>query len=229
VFAVAAVCVVLAAAACGGSDGDSGTDIGGVDPEERDREQPQASEGTSVAPYIQALLDEHSAAVDEILSNPQVARDPDSPAVQRYVELYEPDSDVPDQVMEAWVEAADRGERARPSDPDQPMNILRIDGEVDVVAEDEVTFPVCDEQRLVVEDADGNVVDDLTYEPLRGEGTAVHVEGRWFLRRIDLAADPVQCGTEAEVEASVEGSGSAGTDEGGSNEDGGGDDQSGNE
>jgi hypothetical protein len=212
-----ATAVLVVTAACGSDDDGSRDDIGGVDPEQRDQDQPLASESTSVRPYVQGLLDEHSAAVDEILANPELARDDDSPVVTDYVEVYEPDSEVPDQVLATWVDMAERGERARPAEDGMPMNVLRVDGELEVVAEDEVRFPVCDEQRLVVEDADGEVVDELTYEPLRGQATAVHVDGRWYLRRIDLAPDPMpSCATdgdEAESDDSAEDSG--GADEGG--------------
>ena len=77
------------------------------------------------------------------------------------------------------------------------MNVLRVDGEIEVVAETEVRFPVCDEQHLVVEGSDGAVIREADGVSLRGEGVAVHDDGAWYLRRIDLAEEPLPCATTA--------------------------------
>lgn len=177
-------------AGCGGSDDGSGSeaDVGGVEPEEREggEDEPAAAEGADVRPYVDALLADHAAAVNEITADPAVARDPDSEAVRRYVELYEPDSTYPDETLTSWVAMADAGQRVQPLDPGTPPTVLDLDGEVEVVSADEVRVPLCVRQQFQVVGLDGRPTQEPTTAQVPGQGVLVRVEGRWVVRQLDM-------------------------------------------
>lgn len=175
-------------AACGGGGGDSGSDaeLGGREPERREGgdEAPAASDGADVRPYVEDLLADHDAAVGEITADPDLARHADGEAVRRYVELYEPDSVRPAQVLDAWVQMADAGQRVQPLDPEAPPTVLDLDGEIEVVSADEVRFPLCVRQQMQVVGPDGQPVEGPTTAQLPAEGVAVRIDGRWRIREL---------------------------------------------
>jgi hypothetical protein len=201
---------VVLAVGCGGSgdgsdsDGDGGTstgaddgdDIGGVEPEERSPDTaPPAQDGADVEPYIGQLLADHDAAVNEITADPELARDPDSSAIRRYLDVYEPDSARARELVDAWVQMADAGERVEPLDAGMPSSVTSLDSRIEVVSADEVRFQYCSRRHLQVVDADGAPVDAPSDDQLPGEAIATRVDGRWRLRQLELIEGGGTCHT----------------------------------
>jgi hypothetical protein len=187
--------VVLAA--CGGDDDTAGG--GGAD--EREVAQgagdgaPEATDAAAVQPYVERLLAEYDDVVNQIVGDPEVAADRDHPLVQQYLDLYEPGSDFALQLVDVWVERGAEGLATRPFDEGHPASLTRLDGDVEVVSGDEVSFPACIERRLVVTDGEGHTVQRTPFREQRGEGVAVRVDGEWRLRELGVDGGTGRCAT----------------------------------
>lgn len=189
---VAALVLASAALACGGGDdADGGADDIGL--EARPRDPGDAGE---VRAAIESLLRDHDRVVNQIVVGPAVVNDPAAPLVREYVALYEPGSEAVDRAIDAWADQAAAGRSTQPASPDHPAFSSRLDGEVEPVSEGEVRFPTCDEQRYGIVDAAGTLVELRPEVQVRGEGTAVLVEGRWRIRRLDVIAGAEGCREE---------------------------------
>lgn len=188
----------LLVVACGGDGGDGGEERSGGDPSgtteaRRTEVQPPASDAEGVRRYIADLLDEHDYVVNQILADPGVARDPQDPLTRRYVDLFAPDSDTPDQLLASFVEMDDAGERMEPYEPGRPMDGTRLDGDVEALAEDEARFPTCNELQYRRFGADGQVIEEHPPQVHPGEGFAVRVGGEWRLWRLSTNTEINGC------------------------------------
>jgi hypothetical protein len=193
-LAVSLTVLLLLAAACAGGGGGSGA--GGREGRGRLRpgaEQPAADDVEAVEPVLADLLERHDDVVNEVLADPEVARDDDDPLVEEYLSLYSPDSVVPEQVVEAWVADADAGRSTHPVDPGHPAVATRIDGGIQAISDDEVRFPTCSEQRYASYESDGALVEMVPYREQPGEATAVRVDGVWLLLQLDSFEGQAAC------------------------------------
>jgi hypothetical protein len=184
--------------ACGGEGNQAGDEAAETDGSRRNRPEPRATDVEEVRPYIVELLDEHDYVVDQILADPSIAGDRDSLLIQRYVDVYEPESPIPDQLIAAWVEMGEAGEHVEPYEPGLPVNATSLDGEIEAVSDDEVQFSTCNEQGHRTYGSDGQVTDEQPYQQLTGEGVAVRVDGEWRLRRIDTFDQTGGCASPGE-------------------------------
>jgi hypothetical protein len=186
--------------ACGGSGGDDGEAGGGGGDEVRtarsgDDGEPEATDAATVQPYVEALLVDYDDVVNQIVGDPEVAADPDHPLVHEYLDLYEPDSDFARQLVDTWAERGAEGLATKPFDNDHPASLTRLDGEIEVVSGDEVSFPACIERRLVVVDGEGRTTQRTPFAQQRGEGVAVRVDGEWRLRELGAINGTATCRT----------------------------------
>jgi hypothetical protein len=172
----------------GGGSRDGATSRGGAAPA-------GGGDIASVEADVEELLSEHDRLVSEILREPSVARDPDDLLVQQYVDLYEPDSARPAATIERWVALADEGRSMRPYDDTQPLVRTRIDGEIEVVADDEVTVPVCEEHRERVYQH-GRLVSGTPLAEQAGEVVVARIDGEWLLREHLARPSRPSCGQD---------------------------------
>jgi hypothetical protein len=196
---------LLLVSACGGDDGEEESDGGSSGPAEaagertRTEDEPPASDTEDVRPFIENLLDEHDHVVNQILPDPGVARDREDVLVQGYIDLFAPDSEVPDQILDSWAAMGEAGERFEPYESGRPINVTRLDGEVvamtgdDATGEDEAQFPVCSEIGYRRLDGAGQVLEDRPPEEHPGVGFAQRVDGEWRLWRIDVNIETSGC------------------------------------
>jgi hypothetical protein len=183
-------------AGCGGEDAGATDDApGGATAPDRSAE-PSGSEPDAVRPYIDTLLARNDEVVNEIVADPAVARDLTNPLVADYLELYEPDSEFAAGLVDRWVERADEGLVTQPFSEAHPPTVSSIDGEVTTISDDEVGFPYCLTQRLVVVGPGGDVQNRVELRRQRGDGVAVRVDGHWRLREITVREDTGRCERE---------------------------------
>lgn len=147
--------------------------------------QPPGTDTAAVTPVLQALVDRHDAAVAAVLSDPRVARDPESPALREYVGLFVQDTAFPTTVITAWQRDAEAGRYYAPG----PAGVLRASTvtTVTAVSADEVEFDVCIVDSIVVSDEAGNVLESSGGVDA-GRLRANRVGGVWLLR--DLTRIP---------------------------------------
>jgi hypothetical protein len=179
--------------ACGGGDGDGASPDGGqAGPEGiggRDGGEPAADDVDAVLPYLEDLLAEHDRVVAEILADPSVAEDPDGSLIGQYRDLFVPDSELPDRVIAAWADEAAAGRTVEPYDDQHPVVETFVDGEVEVVDDDEVRVPTCEVRRERTY-VDGELTGGVPMRESASETVAVRVDGRWRIssRQIDDGA-----------------------------------------
>jgi hypothetical protein len=198
---LAGVLLVGASAAC------SGDDPADVDPASGapDAESSSAAlDADEVRDQVTSLLVEYDDVVNQIIADPQVTHDPDGPLVERYLDLFEPDSEFADQALETWRTNADQGVSIKPYDDEHPANLTRLDGDVEIVSDDEVRFPTCSEFRQLVYEGD-RVVEGLPFMEQPGESVAVLSDDVWVFRRRDVFTDVPECDTEGPTEGPTEG------------------------
>jgi len=186
---------LLAAGACSsGGDDDEATgddEVAGV-PLEPNAQAP-ASDLEAVTGHVEGLLAGYEDAVNAIVLDQQVALDESSPEVEAYRDLFEPDSEVAAEALHGWRANAQVGVEYRPVE-DEPHPIRSwLDGDIEVVSDDEVRFPTCDEHHMEAYDGEGELVEEILVEGQSGEGVAVRVDGRWYLRDLELSADGAPC------------------------------------
>lgn len=186
----------LTAIACGGGDDEADTPTSDEVPDEETTittsTQPPGTSPVDVEPYIAELLVRYDDVTGQIVADPGVANDRSHPLVVEYLELVEP-GDFADGALQRWVANAAEGVSIRPYDSESPVVATQLDGPIEAVSADEVTFPTCEHQSYRKYDAQGRETEFLTRESVPGRGTAVRVNGRWRLRRLDIATNLVGC------------------------------------
>lgn len=187
-FAAGVAGALLLSVACSGDDGGGDSDA--------------AADGASarldtdrVHDQIVRLLADYDAVVNQIIAEPEVTDDPSGPLVEQYLDLFEPDSEFAGQALETWRANAADGISIEPYTEGHPANLTRLDGDIEVVSDDEVRFPTCSEFRQLVY-RDGRVVEGLPYMEQPGESVAVRGDDGWVLRRRDVFTDVPECVTD---------------------------------
>jgi hypothetical protein len=194
--------VVLAVAALAGACGDDGASAGADDDQPTgatapDRSaEPAGTDPEAVRPYLETLLGTYDRVVNEIVTDPEVARDETHPLIEQYLGLYEPGSEFAQQLVGFWVERADQGLVTQPFSDEYPITVSALDGDVESVSDDEVSFPYCVAQRLLVLGPDGAVQQRVALRNQRGDGVAVRVDGHWRLRELSVRSDTGRCESE---------------------------------
>jgi hypothetical protein len=187
------VTLPLLAGGCGDAASDSRDPaVGGAAVPDR-LDVPLGTEPEAVAAYVDDLLTSYNTSVNEIAATPTLANDPATPALEAYLGLFELDSAAASQAVAFWRNQAAVGDSTRPYSPDQPAFATRLDGSVETVSEDEVTFPTCVEVGYETVNAQGQRIDVEPGASVPGEGTAVLVDGEWRLRRLDQFAGTEGC------------------------------------
>jgi hypothetical protein len=193
-LAVAAA-VVLIAAACTGDDDSSGGSGSGDGNGSGDGEAADQLDPERLESEIIALLADYDDVVNQIIADPQVAEDADGALVDRYLDLFEPDSEFADQALETWRSNAAGDISIEPYDDAHPANLTRLDGEIEVVSDDEVRFPTCSEFRQRVYEGD-RVIEGLPFMEQPGRSTVVLIDDEWVFRRRDVFTDVPECTTD---------------------------------
>ena len=180
---------LLLSAACSGDDDTAGGAAAGDDPapDHRDAEQ--------LHDEIVRLLADYDAVVNQIIADPRVTEDPGGPLVEQYLDLFEPDSEFAGQALDTWRANAADDITIEPYDDERPANLTRLDGDIEVVSDDEVRFPTCSEFRQLVYEGD-RVVEGLPFKEQPGQSVAVLVDDGWVFRRRDVFTDVPECATD---------------------------------
>lgn len=184
------VLLLLAAVACGGGDDESA----GTGSTEDASAASATADPDRLENEILRLLADHDAVVNQIITDPAVTESGDDPLVEQYLDLYEPGSEFADQTLETWRSNAAEGISIRPYDDAHPANLTRLDGEIEVVSDDEVRFPTCQELRQIVYQGD-RVTSGVPFQAQAGESVAVLVDGSWVFQRRDVFVDAPECAT----------------------------------
>jgi hypothetical protein len=198
-LAVLASTMILACCTSSGDDGEGTGDAAseGVSASRRTQStEPPGSEPEAVRSYVEALLTGYDDAVNAIITDPDVAHDRTDPTVQGYLEVFEPRSEFADGALAGWAELADAVVTVRPLRSDSPMIESRLDGQVETVGDDEVSFAMCSDHQYRRYDGQGALQNVVDMAGRAGEGTAVRVDGEWRLRRLELRDDRPACTTE---------------------------------
>jgi hypothetical protein len=181
--------------ACSDDDDSAGAGSGDVG----DDSTSDALDADEVRDQITRLLVEYDDVVNQIIADPQVTQDSDGPLVERYLDLFEPDSEFAGQALETWRTNADDGISIKPYDDEHPANLTRLDGDVQIVSDDEVRFPTCSEFRQLVYEGE-RVVEGLPFMEQPGESVAVLTDDVWVFRRRDVFTDVPECQTESDTD-----------------------------
>jgi hypothetical protein len=187
-FAAGVAGALLSVACSGDGGGDGASDAaadGGSSRLDTDR----------VHDEIVRLLADYDAVVNQIIAEPGVTDDASGPLVEQYLDLFEPDSEFAGQALETWRANAADGISIEPYTEGRPANLTRLDGDIEVVSDDEVRFPTCSEFRQLVYEGD-RVVEGLPYKEQPGESVAVRGDDGWVLRRRDVFTDVPECATD---------------------------------
>jgi hypothetical protein len=189
--------LVVGACSSGSDDTGTGTDgeVEGVELEPTATEPP-GSDGAAVQPYVEDLLARYEATVNDILADQPAAQDPSNPALEEYLDVFEPGSDAAEETLAGWRANAEEGLTVEPSEAGEPAIASSLDGEVESVSDDEVTFPTCDEHHYGVYDAQGDPVEDVQLADQPGRGVAVRVDGQWRLRELEILGTETGCRTD---------------------------------
>jgi hypothetical protein len=192
--ALVTLVLVLVSAACSGGGG--GDDIDPVANGGRGGNDPSADDPEAVEDVVADLLERHDEVVAEALTDPSVAEDEDSELVAELRDLYTSDSEMPDEIVTAWLRDAEQGTSTHPMEVGYPTVASRVVGAVDTVSDSEVRFSLCQERRYAIYDADGQLLEMMPYQEVPGEGAAVRVDGDWLLVRLDTFDDQNECAAE---------------------------------
>ena len=115
--------------------------------------------------------------------------------------MFEPGSAAAEDAIAGWRGDAAEGITVESSEPGRPAIVVWLDGDVEVVSDVEVAFPICDRHLYRVLDGGGALAEEvrLVDRPARGE--AVLVDGRWYLRELEILTTPGACRTAGPEEA----------------------------
>lgn len=142
---------------------------------------PDATDEAAVRPVLEALIDQHDAAVGAILADPQVANDSDSAEIVAYVALFVPGSPFTEGAIEFWRNEAALGHFYRPG----PLGSL-ADSSIESIephSTDRATVLVCTTRSVVVTDAAGGTVSSEG-GMAAGLVDTVRVDGVWLLEHL---------------------------------------------
>jgi hypothetical protein len=190
------VLLVLASLTTAACTEDRGASEPADDSEPTSTTQPPGTRTARVAGLVVRLLARYDKAVSMLNANPAAAKDLQGDVAMEYRSLFEPGNADVDRALGQWANDADSGSRLQPLDEDTPINESKLDGDVTTVSADAVKFPVCDIHNYRQLDPDGKVVAEVKDQLLPGTGTAVRVDGVWYLDKLETADNAVGCATE---------------------------------
>jgi hypothetical protein len=177
--------VVLVALAVGGCGDDDDSAGGDEDATTTTRPTTTESESSGVEGEIEELLQRYDDVTAQIVADPDVSADRDHPLYADLGSLLVPDTEMTEAVINALVQSGQRGEYQLPvEDAEIPVE-RRLDGPVETVSSDEVTFPLCTVLRYRRFDGQGRQREILPGLAEPGQGFAIHIDGEWRLSRLD--------------------------------------------
>ena len=188
---VGPVAVVLAALLLAGGCGDDDEAAGReqpsttttTSPPTTTTTQPPGTEPAAVEPIVRNLLARDDEITDEIVRDPSVVLDPESPILAELAELLMPDEF--DARVRTYRQNAEAGLRFEPLNAEQTAT-TELSGEVATIDEDTVEGPLCIVNTYRLVDGDGylrEVKDGLAHP---GRVTAVRLDGVWRIQQIDI-------------------------------------------
>jgi hypothetical protein len=178
----------------GGSDEGGGGDVASAEaPSRTPPSEPPATDPEGVRPYLVDLLARYDDVVNQIVVDPSVAGDREHPLVEDYLSLFEPDSQFAEDALAAWVDDGESGRSVQPYDESRLPFTTYVDGDIEVLAQDEVVFPLCVERRTLVYE-DDVLRQQTPFFADVGSGAAVRVDGRWRLRSLGVSGGQASCG-----------------------------------
>jgi hypothetical protein len=190
---LAAVLAVLASCTVGGGDGRRGEMASAAAPTRTPPTEPPATDPEAIRPYLEDLLARYEVVLNQVVADPSVASDRAHPLIGEYLDLFEPGSQFTEDALAAWADDGEEGRSVQPYDGGAPAYVTRVDGDVEVLARDEVVFQLCVERRMLVYEHD--VLRQQTpYFADPGSGMAVRVDGVWRLRSLGLTGGQARCG-----------------------------------
>lgn len=181
---------VGSASACGGDDDGEDADPGPSEVTTTTTSQPPGDDPAAVEPYVVELLARFDEVTDQIVRDPSVVEDPESPLIEQLEAIYAPDAEGMAGSLQAFRRDADAGLRSEPVNSDTTIR-TDVTGEVETVDENTVTVPVCSVMTYRRLDRDGAVHELIAYLAQPGEVTAVRVEGVWRLERVDVFGNTI--------------------------------------
>jgi hypothetical protein len=183
-MAFAVVGLVVGSCACSGDDDDGDT----TDPTNEittTTAQPSGDDAAAVRPYVEELLTQLDEVTDQIIRDPTLVQDPDSPLVEQLESIYAPDAEGLAGSLETFRRDAEAGTHAEPVNSDTTIR-SEVTGDPEKVDEDTVTVPICSVMTLRKVDRNGAVLELIAYLAQPGEVTATRVDGVWRLERVDV-------------------------------------------
>jgi hypothetical protein len=182
------------AAACGSGDDDTSSKT--VHRTTTTTTQAPGTNRDQVRRYVQDLLYRYDQAVNQFVTRPEIASKPDGEVVKQYRSLFPPSTSDVDRALAGWAKSATKGEHYEPFAEGSEVNTSKLDGDLTTISADEVTFPTCDIQSYKHYDRQGKVLDSAERTLVPGKGSAVRVDGTWFLKELDVAEGLIGCATE---------------------------------
>jgi hypothetical protein len=197
---VGPVAVVLAAVLLAGGCGDDDEAAGQEQPSTTNTStptttttQPPGTEPVAVEPIVEDLLARDDEITAEIVRNPSVVLNPDSPILAELAEIHAP-GEAYDARLRTYRENAERDLVIEPLNG-KPGSTTKLVGALSTVDENTVEGQLCILYNYRAEDAEGFVeVKDGLAHP--GRVTAVRLVGVWRIQQIDIDDGQV-CNPEA--------------------------------
>ena len=188
------VATITLTAACGDDGGRAALLDDGDRPARPDTTHPVGTDSVAVTSRLNELLHSYDNVVNQVVIDPRVADDPHDPLIEDFLALFEDDSAVAAETVEQWSERAEQGLVTEPYSDDFPITVSSLDGEIEAISEDEVTFSLCVLVRARVLDSDGEEVGtNLPRVERPGNGVAVRTPDGWRLRDVSVWSNQLSC------------------------------------
>jgi hypothetical protein len=192
-----ALAAVLLAGGCGDDDEAAGQEqpstTASTSTQTTTTTQPPGTEPAAVEPIVEELLARDDEITAEIVRNPSVILNPDSPILAELAEIHAP-GEAYDARLRTYRESAERGLVIEPLNG-KPGSTTTLVGGLSTVDRDTVEGQLCILYNYRAVDAQGPVeVKDGLAHP--GRVTAVRLDGAWKLQQVDVDDGQV-CSPEA--------------------------------
>jgi hypothetical protein len=195
----ATVLGLLLVAACSSSDDEGSTRARHDDgPSRTTTSTSDSGAEREVAAAVRNLLDGYNDAVNTIIADPTVVRDRKAEVVRSYLDLFEPGSQIPQNAIAGWTGMANDGSSIKPINAEHRAVVVRLDGEAQATAPDQLRIPICEEHRYLELDGNGQVRDMVRNTLRPGEIVAARIDGQWRIRELKTFVDGQACTTPSE-------------------------------
>ena len=194
---VAALSAALSTAACGDDDDAESSDSSETTAARPTTTEPDTTDPDDIESDIQELLHSYDEVLNEIVSDPEVASNPDHPLYGDLRDLMAPGSEMTDALVDVLSQRADQGVYQLPYEDGDLTSERTVDGEVEMVSDTEVRFPICTlrNYRTFTGDQQMGFSHDRAEA---GRGSAVRVSGAWRLNRLENLEEMTSCGEEGQ-------------------------------